>query len=119
MIARIMCPASICLLPLTWIPQLNRICRERGGLLEQRKRPTVKLQSHFALSHVVAMSLAFSPSTGDQFLLRGTNPSTSLCERVAPRAFCRSQLRNRGRSEERRVGKECRSWREAAKSREI
>ena len=40
-----------------WIPQLNRKCRKRGAILEQRRRPTVKFQSHFALSHVVAMRL--------------------------------------------------------------
>ena len=34
-----------------------RSCRQRGGILEQRRRPTVKFQSHFALSHVVAMRL--------------------------------------------------------------
>jgi hypothetical protein len=42
---------------LTRIPQLNRKCRKRGAILEQRRRPTVKFQSHFALSHVVAMRL--------------------------------------------------------------
>src|SRR4030095_4692626 len=51
------------LLPLTYrlyltrIPQLNRKCRKRGAILEQRRRPTVKFQSHFALSHAVAMRL--------------------------------------------------------------
>src|SRR5262245_64300428 len=62
----------------TRITQSNQICRERGGILEQRRRPTVKLQSHFALSHVVAMSLAFSPSTADRCLLGGRNPSALL-----------------------------------------
>src|SRR5262245_59237065 len=60
------------------IPQLNRICRERGGILEQRRRPNVKLQSHFAPSHIVAISLAFPPSTADRGLLRGKTPSTLL-----------------------------------------
>src|SRR5262245_18701664 len=31
--------------------------RKRGGILEQRRRLTVKLQSHFALSYVVATRL--------------------------------------------------------------
>ena len=39
------------------IPQSNQKCRKRGGILEQRRRPTVKFQSNFALSHVVAMRL--------------------------------------------------------------
>ncbi len=62
-----------------------RSCRKRGGILEQRRRPTVKFQSHFALSHVVAMRLDIPRCTADRCLLRGRNPSTSLRKGCASR----------------------------------
>jgi len=40
------------------LDSLNRKYLGRGEILEQRRRPTVKFQSHFALSQVVAMRLS-------------------------------------------------------------
>src|SRR5262245_16681604 len=42
----------------TRIAQFTRKYRKRGGILEQQSRPTAKFQSHFGLSHVVAMRLS-------------------------------------------------------------
>jgi hypothetical protein len=57
----------------------NQKYRKRGGILEQRRRPTVKFQSDFALSHDVAMRLKRSVEAplSDRWV-RGANPSTSL-----------------------------------------
>src|SRR5262245_54739514 len=64
-------------------------CRKRGEILEQRRRLTVKFQSHFALWHVVAMRLTSPRSSADRCLLRGRNPSPLL------RKGCTSRFVNR------------------------
>ena len=79
-----------------------RSCRKRGGILEQRRRPTVKFQSHFALSHVVAIRLDIpfeAPLIDSRCLCSEAETHRLRYGRVAPRAFCRSQLRNPGRVE--------------------
>ena len=71
--------------PTRYVQPEFRSCRRRGGILEERRRPTVKFQSDFTLSHVVAMRLDIPRSTADQCLLRGRNPSTSLRKGCASR----------------------------------
>ena len=75
------------------ISQLNH---KRGGILEQRRRPTVKFQSHFALSQVVAMRLTHHLEAPLFDVCSAAETHRLRCGRVAPRAFCRSQLRNPG-----------------------
>jgi hypothetical protein len=44
-------------IPLTRISQFNEKGWKRGAILEQRRRPTLKLQSRFARSQAVAIKL--------------------------------------------------------------
>ena len=87
-----------CCLPLrrvgsTQIPQSNQ---KRGGILEQRRRPTVKFLSDFALSHVVAVRLRHHFEAPLIDVCSEAETHRLRCGRVAPRAFCRSRLRNPG-----------------------
>src|SRR5262245_54428857 len=63
--------------------------------LEQRRRPTVKLQSPFALSRGVTMSLA-SLQAPLISVCSEAETHRLRCGRVPSRAFYRSQLRNPG-----------------------
>ena len=65
------------------IPQSNH---KRGGILEQRRRPAVKFQSHFALSQVVAMRLKHHLEAPlFDVCSAAENPSTSLWKGSASR----------------------------------
>ena len=78
------------------IPQFNRKYQERGGILKQRRRSTVKLQSDFCIlarrrheawNRLQALLIDVCSEAGTHRL---------SCGRIAPRASCRSQLRNPG-----------------------
>src|SRR5918994_3803888 len=72
----------------TRIPQSNQKCRKRGGILEQRRRPIVKSQSDFALSHDVAMRLKrpLEAPLSDRCSEAQTN--RLRCGRIVPRTSC-------------------------------
>jgi hypothetical protein len=80
----------------TRIPQLNRKCRKRGAILEQRWRLTAKFQGHFALSHVVAMRLnpALEAPLSDVY----SEAETHRCGRVVPRVSVDPNCGIRGQS---------------------
>ena len=78
------------------IPRSNRKCRKRGAILEQRRRPTVKFQSDFALSHVVATRFKHFLEALLSDVCSEAETHRLRCGRIVPRAFCQSQLRNPG-----------------------
>jgi hypothetical protein len=76
------------------IPQSKQKCQKRGGILEQRRRPTVKFQSDFALSQVVAVRFKHSLEAPLSDVCSEAETHRLRCGRIVPRAFCQSQLRN-------------------------
>jgi hypothetical protein len=76
--------------------QIKKGIGKRGVILEQRRRPTMKLQSHCPLSHEVAMRLKQPVETPLFDGCAGAETHRLRYGRIAPRAFCRSQLQNLG-----------------------
>src|ERR687897_371728 len=72
----------------TRIPQSNQKCRKRGGILEQRRRPIVKFQSDFALSHEVAMRLKRSLEAPLSDRCSEAQTHRLRCGRIVPRTSC-------------------------------
>src|SRR5918995_196274 len=72
----------------TRIPQSNQKCRKRGGILEQRRRPIVKFQSDFALSHDIGMRLKRYLEAPLSDRCSEAQTHRLRCGRIVPRTSC-------------------------------